>query len=1311
MPKRTDIHSILIIGAGPIIIGQACEFDYSGVQACKALRREGYRVVLVNSNPATIMTDPQFADATYVEPLTPEIVEKIIEKERPDALLPTVGGQTGLNLAMRLHASGVLEKHGVQLIGASPDAIDLAEDRQRFKDAMLAAGLGVPEGDTAQTVEEALALAERIGYPVLVRPSFTLGGSGGGVAYSADELREVADRGLRASPVTQVLIEQSVLGWKEYELEVMRDKADNFVVVCSIENLDPMGVHTGDSITVAPAMTLTDRELQRLRNMAKLVMRTVGVETGGSNVQFAVDPRTGRVLIIEMNPRVSRSSALASKATGFPIAKIAALLAVGYTLDEIPNDITRVTPASFEPSLDYVVVKIPRWAFEKFPGVDPTLGPQMKSVGEVMAIGTTFPEAFQKALRGLEIGVSGFVRRKTEDGRRKEMEQSPSSVLRPPSSVLSVPTSARIFAAGDALREGMHVDEVAAATGYDPWFVDQMAGIIAIEREVAQYTLETLPRDVLAEAKQYGFSDAQVASLLQGSGIRGQGSESSSRPPTPDPRPLTEMDVRARRKALGILPVYHRIDTCAAEFEAHTPYLYSTYATRDEAEVTDRPKVIILGGGPNRIGQGIEFDYCCVHACFALKELGYETIMVNCNPETVSTDYDTSDRLYFEPLTLEDVLNIWEHENRGQGSGVRGQGSGSRGQGAGIRDQGAGVRDQGAGVRDQGAEGRGQECASGGQELAESGDDEHSDISRSDRVAEEYGFSGGDIPSGEAISAGGAVRSDEPDQARDRVGSGEYRGGVRANPSQRVSVSPVHSTRLVDGGGDTSADSGTAQLSGATSSETSLGFASGGWATTERSHQVTGRSGADSKDQGGERGIQDSRPLAPDPRSLTPVLVQFGGQTPLNLAKGLAAAGVPIWGTSQDAIDLAEDRGRFGELLRRLEIEQPENGMASDLQTARRVAQRIGFPVLVRPSYVLGGRAMAVAYDDADLARYLSEATAISEGAPVLIDRYLEDAFEVDVDAVGDGERVVIGGVMEHIEEAGVHSGDSAMVMPPYKVSAYHLAIIRDEATRIGLALGVKGLMNVQFGIKDEEVYVLEVNPRASRTVPFIAKATGVPLAKIAAQVAAGKTLVELGLTHEPPLDGFFVKEAVLPFDKFPGAAVMLSPEMRSTGEVMGHAASFGHAFAKAEMGAGQHVPLSGGALLTVNDFDKGAIGRIARDLVRFGFTIYATRGTAAWLANLGIPVESVAKASEGGSGTVELIASGKVQLVVNTPLGQRAYADAQALRSAAIRHRVMLVTTLTGAAATVSAIRALRSKALEVRSLQEHHAHERVTG
>ncbi|MGC8781284.1 MAG: carbamoyl-phosphate synthase large subunit, partial [Anaerolineae bacterium] len=859
MPKRTDIHTIMILGSGPIVIGQGCEFDYSGVQACKALRREGYRIVLVNSNPATIMTDPEFADATYIEPLTVPICEKIIEKERPDALLPTVGGQTGLNLAMELARSGVLERYGVHLIGAQPAAIELAEDRLKFKEAMIAAGLAVPASGLARSVAEAEAIAAHVGFPCLIRPSFTLGGSGGGIATCEAELRRIVSRGLTESPVGEVLVEQSVLGWKEYELEVMADRANNFVVVCSIENVDPMGVHTGDSITVAPAQTLTDREYQVLRDQARIVMRTIGVETGGANVQFAVNPRTGEVLVIEMNPRVSRSSALASKATGFPIAKIAALLAVGYTLDEIPNDITRVTPASFEPSIDYCVVKIPRWNFEKFPGADPTLGPQMKSVGEVMAIGRTFPEALNKAVRGLEIGAAGFgpqLRRAPGRSSLPTLSGTPTG-----NGALKVPTAQRLFAVAEALRSGADVAGVVAETAFDPWFVAQMAGLLRLQESLAAYTLETLPTELLRQAKRNGLSDLQIARAI---GLDG---------------PKAAAAVRARRLAEGIRAHFYRVDTCAAEFEAFTPYLYSTYETGDEAAATNNRKVMILGGGPNRIGQGIEFDYCCVHACFALKELGYETIMVNCNPETVSTDYDTADRLYFEPLTLEDVLNI----------------------------------------------------------------------------------------------------------------------------------------------------------------------------------------------------VDEERPEG--------VIVQFGGQTPLNLAKGLAEAGVPIWGTSPDAIDLAEDRVRFGELLRRLEIPSPEWGTAQSLEAARRVAARVGYPVLVRPSYVLGGRAMEIAYDDAALAEYLAEATAASPDGPVLIDHYLEDAFELDVDALADGERVVIAGLMQHIEEAGVHSGDSACVLPPYKISLYHQNIIYEYVERLGLALGVKGLMNVQLAIKDDVVYVLEVNPRASRTV------------------------------------------------------------------------------------------------------------------------------------------------------------------------------------------------------------------------------------
>ncbi len=1073
MPKRTDIHSILILGSGPIVIGQACEFDYAGTQACKVLRREGYRIVLVNSNPATIMTDPEFADATYVEPLVPEIVEKIIAHEKPDALLTTVGGQTGLNLTIELAQRGILERYGVELLGASRAAIEIAEDRQKFKAAMRAVGLDVPASDVVNSIDQALALAERIGYPVLVRPSFTLGGSGAGIARDSGELQQVAERGLRASPVQQVLIEESVLGWKEFELEVMRDRADNFVVVCSIENLDPMGIHTGDSITVAPAQTLTDREYQRLRDAARRVMRAVGVETGGSNVQFAVNPQNGRVVVIEMNPRVSRSSALASKATGFPIAKIAALLAVGYTLDEIPNDITRVTPASFEPSLDYVVVKIPRWGFEKFPGSDSTLGPQMKSVGEVMALGATFREALQKALRGLEIGVSGL-----EYSRRACPEPSEGSNLREDSDGFH-PTPERLFCVADALRLGESVDAIARATGFDPWFVEEMHALIETERSLSTHSFDTLPAELLRQAKRDGFSDRAIAQLLN----------------------VDESRVRERRQELGVVPVFQRVDTCAAEFEAHTPYLYSTYAgTRDEAEPSARRKALILGGGPNRIGQGIEFDYCCVHACSALREAGIETIMLNCNPETVSTDYDTADRLYFEPLTFEDVMEV--------------------------------------------------------------------------------------------------VRVEKPDG----------------------------------------------------------------------------------------------------------VLIQFGGQTPLNLARALAKAGVPIWGTSPEAIDCAEDRERFGSLLRELDIPQPENGIARSLDEARAVAARIGYPLLVRPSYVLGGRAMAIVYDETELARFLAEATAAAPDHPVLIDRYIEDAFELDVDAVSDGKDVVIGGIMQHIEEAGVHSGDSACVLPPFKISQYHLEIVRDYVRRIALALGVRGLMNTQFAIKDEIAYVLEVNPRASRTVPFVSKAVGVPLARIAAQIAAGKTLADLGFSKEPHVDGFFVKEVVLPFDKLDGAPIRLGPEMRSTGEVMGHASSFGHAFAKAEIAAGTRLPSTGTVFLSLNDFDKGAIVKHARDFQRLGFRLIATLGTAAWLRQVGLSVEVINKVSEGSPHIVEAIARGDIQLIVNTPLGRQAYSDGEAIRRAAVRYGIPLVTTLSATAAAIGAIRALQVKDLKVKSLQEHY-------
>ncbi len=1062
MPKRTDIQSILIIGAGPIVIGQACEFDYSGVQACKALKAEGYRVILVNSNPATIMTDPEFADATYVEPITLNSLKRILAKERPDAILPTVGGQTGLNTAVELAEAGALDEYDVKLIGASLEAMQLAEDRQLFKDAMSRIGLKTPASLVVKESQAALQLAKEAGYPLLIRPSFTLGGSGSAIAHTEAELLEGVRHGCYLSPVNQVLVEQSVLGWKEFELEVMRDRADNFVVVCSIENLDPMGVHTGDSLTVAPAQTLTDKEYQRLRDAAKAVLREIGVETGGSNVQFAVNPADGEVMVIEMNPRVSRSSALASKATGFPIAKIAALLAVGYTLNEIPNDITRETPASFEPSIDYVVVKIPRWAFEKFPGVDPVLGSQMKSVGEVMAIGRTFKEALGKGLRGLEIDVDGLwapdVKYTIND--------------------LAVPTRERIFQTFNTLLNGHAPEEISRISWFDPWFVDQLTQMAQMQQELTQFDLDTISPPLLRRAKRFGFSDSWLARLWQ-----------------------TEADaVRQKRLSLDITPVYHRVDTCAAEFEAHTPYLYSTYETRCEAAPTNRQKVMILGGGPNRIGQGIEFDYCCVHACFALKEAGYETIMVNCNPETVSTDYDTADRLYFEPLTLEDVLNI---------------------------------------------------------------------------VAVEK-------PAG--------------------------------------------------------------------------------------------------------------------------VIVQFGGQTPLNLVQDLAAAGVPIWGTSPAAIAAAEDREQFDAVLTKLDIPRPANGIATNFEQAKAVAAGIGYPVLVRPSFVLGGRAMAIVYDENRLQNYISEAMKAAPNQPILIDQFLEDAFEADVDAICDGENLVIGGIMQHIEEAGVHSGDSACVLPPYKISAYHLSIMRDYTTRLGLEIGVRGLMNVQFAMKDDEVYVLEVNPRASRTVPFVSKATGVPLAKLAARVMAGESLAEVGFIEEPEIDGFFVKEAVLPFQKFPGVDSVLSPEMRSTGEVMGHAARFGHAFLKAQNAAGTFLPLEGTVLITVNDYDKSAALKLARDLAKMGFRLMATHGTAAMLRKVGLTVQSVNKMHEGSPHAVDAIEAGEVALIINTPLGGQAHVDGKEIRVAATRHGVPLTTTLSAAAAAVNGIKAVKEHALSARSLQEHH-------
>ncbi len=1079
----TQPLTILIPGSGPIVIGQAAEFDYSGTQAVKALRSLGHRIVLVNSNPATIMTDPDIADATYIEPLTPEALEAIIEKEKPDVMLPTVGGQTGLNLAMILSERGVLAKHGVKLIGASLTAIKAAEDRLLFRETMKQHGLPIPEGGPAYSFAEAQEIAAQAGYPLLVRASFAMGGTGASWVYQPEELGEAIRKGIAASPIGQAWIEQSILGWKEYELEVMRDAADNFVVVCSIENLDPMGIHTGDSITVAPAQTLTDREYQRMRSLARQVMSAVGVETGGANVQFAVDPADGRIVIIEMNPRVSRSSALASKATGFPIAKIAALVAAGYTLDQITNDITGVTKAAFEPSIDYVVVKIPRWAFEKFQGVDPTLGPQMKSVGEVLALGRTFPEALQKAVQSLEIGVDAL------DGSGPKREPVAYTL-----DELSEPRAERLFKVYRAIEDGVALETVAEKSGYDIWFLAQMKEISSCRMQIAnsasrnyKHLKEPAMRDLLLKAKQMGFADGHIARLLDLS--------------TLNLMPATDQSVRQLRKELGIAPTFLRVDTCAAEFEAHTPYMYSSYESEDESDPTDKQKILILGGGPNRIGQGIEFDYCCCQAAFALKDLGFETIMLNCNPETVSTDYDTADRLYFEPLTFEHVLNVVERE------------------------------------------------------------------------------------------------------------------------------------------------------------------------------QVAG------------------------------VIVQFGGQTPLNLAESLQAAGVPIIGTSPASIALAEDREKFAALLRELEIEQPENGIAFNLADARAVAERIGYPVLVRPSFVLGGRAMAIVGDESQLAAVVSEAMQAAEGQALLIDRFMEDAYEVDVDALCDGQQVVIGAVMQHIEEAGVHSGDSACVLPPYKVSMYYLGIMRDYVSQLGKALNVKGLMNVQFALKDDVVYVLEVNPRASRTIPFASKATGLPLARIAAQIMAGQTLKALGVIEEPRVDGFFVKEAVLPFNKLPGADARLGPEMRSTGEVMGHASHFGHAFAKSQQAAGVALPLEGAALVSVNDFDKGAALKIARDLFRMGFKIYATPGTADFFNKAGIPAETINQYHIGSPHTVDLIRAGTVEMVINTPLGSRAHADGAEIRAAAIRMNITLLTTLSAASAAVAGIKALREKELQYRSLQEHYA------
>jgi carbamoyl-phosphate synthase large subunit len=1067
MSRRTDIHTILVPGSGAIVIGQAAEFDYSGTQAVKALKAEGYRVVLVNSNPATIMTDPEIADATYIEPLTPEALEAIIAQEKPDAMLPTVGGQTGLNLALALSENGVLEKYGVQLIGAKLSAIKAAEDRMLFRQTMIKAGIPVPRGGAAYSLKEAEELVKETNYPVLVRASFAMGGAGASWVYEPAELAEAVRKAISESPIGQAWIEESVLGWKEYELEVMRDKADNFVVVCSIENLDPMGVHTGDSITVAPAQTLTDREYQILRDLAHRVLTAVGVETGGSNVQFGVDPKTGRVVVIEMNPRVSRSSALASKATGFPIAKLAALVAVGYTLDEITNDITKQTKAAFEPSLDYVVVKIPRWAFEKFPGVDSTLGPQMKSVGEAMALGRTFPDALNKAVRSLEIGVDAL----DGSGPTQGLPADPETAA-----TLTTPAADRLFRVHRAIQQGMSLEEISKVTGYDLWFLAQMQEIANCEAQIRNCKSESELKPILRYAKQLGIADSHLSRLF------------SSRE-----------NIRELRKKLGVLPTFQRVDTCAAEFEAQTPYLYSAYEMDDESRPTDKQKILILGGGPNRIGQGIEFDYCCCQAAFALSKMGYETIMYNCNPETVSTDYDTADRLYFEPLTLEHVLNVIDREN----------------------------------------------------------------------------------------------------------------------------------------------------------------------------------------------------PIG--------VIVQFGGQTPLNLAAGLEAAGVKILGTSPHAIQLSEDREEFAKLLKELDIPQPENGIARSLEEARDVAQKISYPVLVRPSFVLGGRAMALVDSEEHLAGFIQQAIEAAPGQPILIDKFMEDAFEIDVDALADGECVVVGAVMQHIEEAGVHSGDAACVLPPYKVSAYHQGIMREYTEQLGLALNVRGLMNVQFALKDEVVCVLEVNPRASRTVPYASKATGLNMAYIAAQVMAGCNLKELGVIEEPRVDGFFIKEAVLPFKKLPGSSILLGPEMHSTGEVMGHASHFGHAFAKSQIAAGTALPQSGSVLITVNDYDKSAGLKFARDMSRMGFKLYATPGTADMCSRAGLAVEVVEKAQDGSTQIVDLIRGGKIQLVLNTPLGPHAHTDGVEIRKAAIAMNVPLLTTLSAAMAAVSAIQAMGKKELRYRSLQSH--------
>ena len=1071
MPRRDDLETILILGSGPIIIGQACEFDYSGTQAVRALKEEGYRVVLVNSNPATIMTDPDLADQTYIEPITADWVEKIIEREHPDALLPTMGGQTALNVAMDLHRAGILQKHGVELIGANDRSIEMAEDREQFTEAMERIGLEVPRGGFAGTVEEAINIVEDTGYPAIVRPSFTLGGTGGGIAYNRKDFEDQVKKGLDASPITEVLIDQSVIGWKEYELEVVRDGIDNVIVVCSIENFDPMGVHTGDSITVAPAQTLTDVEYQRMRDAAIAIIREIGVEAGGCNIQFAVNPDDGEMLVIEMNPRVSRSSALASKATGFPIARIGAKLAVGYHLHELPNDITKTTPASFEPVLDYVVVKVPRFAFEKFPEVDDTLGVQMKSVGETMAIGRTFRSAWQKGFRGLETGRHGWVtsERLKDDGLTGEDRESLLVALRRP-------TPHRPFQIKRALEAGLGVHEIFAATKIDPWFLDQLVQCVEWEKRYAE--AEKVTTELLRHMKREGFSDLQLAAL------RGE----------------EESDVRERRWDRGIRPTYNVVDTCAGEFPAETPYYYSSYEDETESEPSDREKVVILGSGPNRIGQGIEFDYCCVQAVLALREAGYETIMINSNPETVSTDFDVSDKLYFEALTLEDVAEIVHLEK----------------------------------------------------------------------------------PKG--------------------------------------------------------------------------------------------------------------------------VVLQLGGQTPLQLAHGLEELGARVLGTSVDAIDRAEDRDRFDEVCRKIGARTPDNGLATSEEEAVSVAGRIGFPVLVRPSYVLGGRGMRIVYDETSLRTFFEDAIHASSDRPVLIDSFLEDAFEADVDALCDGTHVVIGGIMQHIEDAGVHSGDSACVLPPYLLSGAVLEEIRELTRKFALELGVVGLLNVQYAIKDEVVYVLEVNPRASRTVPFVSKATGVPLARLAARIMAGEKLVDLGVQEEPAVPGVAVKEAVFPFNRF-DVDVLLGPEMRSTGEVMGFDDSFGMAFAKAQISAGNPLPEEGALIVTVNDSDKETVTPILRRFRDLGFEIIATQGTRDYLERLGVPAERVYKVNEGQPNIVDHIITGDIVLLINTPLGKKSQYDDYAMRRAAITHKLPYLTTMSATSAACDAIIALKSRQREVRSVQERIA------